>query len=142
MKLGPHHYQAGEADLYLLASVRTVARPGKNCAWKQVGGPIQVRWLRERAKAVGGSGRGGRVWRSRGSEDSPGESKKELSGPGGSDCLPSALCWRGVGGGGGVCSSSPAMPRGKASQPHWALCALRIYSEKHDPRSSLPNLEP
>lgn len=72
MKLGPYHYQARQIDLDVLASVSTVARPGKNCAWRQVGGQIQGRQLRERAEAVGGS--------SMGSEGSPGESKKELGG--------------------------------------------------------------
>lgn len=72
MKLGPYHYQVRQVDLDVLASVRIVARPGKNYAWKQAGGQIQGRRLRERAEAVGGSGTG--------SEGSPGESKKELGG--------------------------------------------------------------
>lgn len=68
----------------LLASARRVARPGKNCAWRQ---------LRRKGTGCGWQQRGqqGAEVGATGAARRAGDSKRELGGPWGQGCLPSAL---------------------------------------------------
>lgn len=93
VKLGPHDCWARWADWPLPASVRRVARPGKNCAWRQVGGQIQGRWLRGKGIGCGWQWCGQQSAEVRDTGDSLGSKReqKEARWTWGSDCLLSAL---------------------------------------------------
>lgn len=137
VKLGLHDCRDRWADWPLPASVRRVARPGKNCAWRQVGGQIQGRWLKGKGIVCGWQWYGHQGAEVRGTGDSTG-SKIEQKGARwtwGSDCLPSAL----------LNPSGYLQPFTNHAQSKCVLATLEalclgIYSDKHKTWSSPPNL--
>lgn len=60
----------------LPASVRRMARPGKNCAWRQAGRQIQGRWLRGKDTGCGWQQHGQQGAEVRGQQGQPREQER------------------------------------------------------------------
>lgn len=129
-KLGPHHYQARQADLdpgvLASAQLQGQARTVQRGRWE---GKSRGGGLRERAEAMSGSSMG-----------SSGARERARARRSWVDCVAEVVCPLPCSSLVGVCSPPPTMPSRKVSWLHGKLCSLCISSERHKTRSSLPNL--